>query len=277
MATLPPVPNAVNASAPSQPGFYAIIPASVRYCKDIPAAAKLLFGEIVALTSVKGYCFAQNPYFMDLYDVDRSTIKRWLAALAGQGFIRVELDPSTNERRIYALAMMPEGVKKQAGGVAQKRARGGAETSYPRPKNAPHSITLSITESNKKELLPRGQQFVGPGPVAARDLARTEVEQKGSASPPTVDANLKKLRQVERAVARCGNLSLRSRFSELWDVVQGAGCSDAWQNGLDAAKPPTGPSTGFLAPPSARFMGAVVAVLTARGVLLPDGLAAPLA
>ena len=115
--------NTPDEAAP--PSFYAIIPASVRYCKELPSSAKLLFGEIVALTSVKGFCFAQNRYFQDLYDADERTVRRWLAALSSAGFIKIEIDKHTNERRIYALAMMPKAEKE--GG--QKCPQGGAKMS----------------------------------------------------------------------------------------------------------------------------------------------------
>ena len=90
-----------------KPGYYAVIPASVRYCKSIPPAAKLLFGEITALCSVEGYCWASNAYFCDLYGVDRATVQRWLSALAKEGFIRVELVPGTGQRRIYDMTIQP--------------------------------------------------------------------------------------------------------------------------------------------------------------------------
>ena len=84
-----------------QPAYYAVIPASVRYSKSLPSSAKLFFGEITALCSVAGYCWASNAYFMALYDVDRSTLKRWISALSKEGFIRVELVSGTCERRIF--------------------------------------------------------------------------------------------------------------------------------------------------------------------------------
>ena len=50
----------------SQPTYYAIIPADVRYSKNIVPQAKLLYGEITALTNKKGWCWATNKYFFTL-------------------------------------------------------------------------------------------------------------------------------------------------------------------------------------------------------------------
>ena len=71
------------------PGYYAIIPANIRYDKDIPANAKLLYGEITALCNKKGYCWAKNSYFTDLYQVDDRTIRRWINALKDKGYINI--------------------------------------------------------------------------------------------------------------------------------------------------------------------------------------------
>ena len=37
-----------------QPGFWALIPASVRYDKELPPNAKLLYGEVTALSDKLG-------------------------------------------------------------------------------------------------------------------------------------------------------------------------------------------------------------------------------
>tara|TARA_R100000808_G_C2115057_1_gene127954 strand:- start:380 stop:991 length:612 start_codon:yes stop_codon:yes gene_type:complete len=73
-----------------KPSYYAIIPADVRYSKLKPNA-KLLYGEITALSSKEGYCFATNNYFANLYNVTKNTISLWVSQLHKAGFISVEL------------------------------------------------------------------------------------------------------------------------------------------------------------------------------------------
>ena len=93
--------------------YYAIIPASVRYHQQLSANAKLLYGEISALTTREGYCFASNQYFADLYQVTPRSIIRMINQLETCGFIRTqeERDPSTGRvrgRRIYLAMSAPE-------------------------------------------------------------------------------------------------------------------------------------------------------------------------
>lgn len=70
-----------------QKNYYAIIPANVRYDEKLTDGAKLLYGEITALSNEKGYCWASNGYFAKLYSKDRSTIKRWIKQLEERGYI----------------------------------------------------------------------------------------------------------------------------------------------------------------------------------------------
>lgn len=79
--------------------YYAIIPANVRYA-NITNGAKLLYGEITALCNEKGYCWATNKYFADLYEVDKSTITRWLKALADNNFISTKLKYKDNSKEV---------------------------------------------------------------------------------------------------------------------------------------------------------------------------------
>lgn len=68
-------------------GYYAVIPANVRYDKNLIPNAKLLYGEITALCNEKGYCWASNEYFAELYDVSKTSIKKWLKSLEDNRYI----------------------------------------------------------------------------------------------------------------------------------------------------------------------------------------------
>ena len=86
-----------------QPNYYAVIPASVRYCKGLEPCARLLYGEITALCNQEGFCWARNKYFSDLYGVDDRTIRRWIESLSKNNFIFCEVDQGTfnPQRKIY--------------------------------------------------------------------------------------------------------------------------------------------------------------------------------
>lgn len=88
--------------------YYAIIPAEVRYCKDLPPNAKLLYGEITALASTDKGCFARNKYFADLYGVSVRTIQGWIELLEDKGFIeRTSSRMSDTGLRAIKLKQMP--------------------------------------------------------------------------------------------------------------------------------------------------------------------------
>lgn len=67
--------------------YYAIIPANIRYDDELPPNAKLLYGEITALCNEKGYCWASNSYFADLYKVKKETVSRLIKSLVNKGYI----------------------------------------------------------------------------------------------------------------------------------------------------------------------------------------------
>ena len=79
------------------PNYYAIIPANVRYA-DLKPNAKLLYGEITALSNKHGFCFASNKYFAELYKVNKNTISSWISDLKNYGFITVKIERNVNNQ-----------------------------------------------------------------------------------------------------------------------------------------------------------------------------------
>ena len=96
----------------SRPGYYAIIPADVRYDDQIPANAKLLYGEISALIGAEGFCYAANAYFMRIYGFSDPTVTRLITKLEQAGYIKriMERDSAGQvvRRKIYLRAALPE-------------------------------------------------------------------------------------------------------------------------------------------------------------------------
>ena len=80
--------------------YYAIIPATVRYDKDLTDKAKLLYGEITCLCNKEGYCFATNNYFANLYNCTSRAIQFTISKLQEKGYIRVILE-NNYQRKIY--------------------------------------------------------------------------------------------------------------------------------------------------------------------------------
>ena len=86
--------------------YYCIIPADVLDDERIPDGAKLLYGEITALCSEKGYCFASNEYLASRRHKTKWTIISWLNCLVDCGYIKRELvyeadKQVVKERRLY--------------------------------------------------------------------------------------------------------------------------------------------------------------------------------
>jgi predicted DNA-binding transcriptional regulator len=85
------------------PGYNAIIPPGIRYDKTLSNGAKLLWGEIYALSQDKGYCFANNKFFSEHYQISERTVSSWLELLEKKGYIRKEIKTVDfkTERWIY--------------------------------------------------------------------------------------------------------------------------------------------------------------------------------
>lgn len=84
--------------------YYAIIPASVRYNKELTMLERFLYAELTALSNVDGYCIARNDYFANLYEKDKATISRAFSKLENLGLITIDYDRvgcKVTKRKIY--------------------------------------------------------------------------------------------------------------------------------------------------------------------------------
>ena len=89
-----------------KPNFYGIMPADVRYDKNLKPMEKILYTELTALANKEGYCFATNSYFAELYEVNKKTVSGWVSNLEKQGYVKIVLiykkgTKEIIERRIY--------------------------------------------------------------------------------------------------------------------------------------------------------------------------------
>ena len=146
------------------PGYYAIIIASVRYDKRLKPNAKLLYGEISALTGREGYCWADNKYFAQLYMVSTGTISRWISQLEEYGYLIIQYFPEQgNKRRIYineavgivkndkrVLPKKTIAVAKLDNRVLSKRARPIVKNDKSIKESITNNITTNSTESKNK-------------------------------------------------------------------------------------------------------------------------------
>lgn len=205
----------------SAPSFYAIIPATVRYCKGLEGNAKLLYGEITALAQQEGYCWATNQYFATLYDVDVSTIKRWLSSLEENNFIKIETDKQGIQwkRKIWISPEIQKSFTK-----AQKCATPSSKMSHPQLKNEPH-INTSITteeksvcnsgaESDRKKLKEADRKRILEETKGFSDLPTEVVKDHADGSKITV-----RLNDVFLASVRAKRDWKTSEIQEAWKAI----------------------------------------------------------
>lgn len=131
------------------PNYYAIIPAPVRYDKRVTPNAKILYSEITALCNEKGFCWASNNYFAELYEVTPQAISKWINILSSCGYLRLEYDYNGKEvkqRRMYIteVSTLRLGVSTKDDGGINKRLKGYQQ-------KIKENTTSMNTKSNNKE------------------------------------------------------------------------------------------------------------------------------
>lgn len=126
----------------NKPNYYAIIPANVRYDKELSPNAKLLYGEITALCNEKGYCWANNSYFAELYSTSDRQIQRLIKNLIEKKYISVQLIDN-KIRKIFIIDNHDKNV-----GV------GMTKMSYYYDKNVTHNNKKNNKKNNNSQNLP---------------------------------------------------------------------------------------------------------------------------
>ena len=110
------------------PNYYAIIPSFVRYCKELKANEKLLYGEITCLSNKSWECFASNAYFAELYWVSERQITERIKCLFKHGFIYVRIEKQEWNKRYISITPNKEKstdlTKKNSTGYRRKVLKG---------------------------------------------------------------------------------------------------------------------------------------------------------
>ena len=102
-----------------KPGFWAILPAVVRYDKSLPPMARLLYAEISALCNRDGVCTARNAYFSGVFEISEVQVSRLIHLLEARGQLHSENNWSANSREI-TLSYDREGAPKNENPLTKK-------------------------------------------------------------------------------------------------------------------------------------------------------------
>lgn len=150
-----------------KPNYYAIIPASVRYDKELRPSEKLLYGEITALCGANGYCWGTNQYFADLYGVSDRMVREWISHLKERKYISIKMiykegTKEVLERRIYIVPISSAAVED------------------PPEENFPTSGKKVPETSGKKFPTPEEKKF-------RENNTRTNITRENNISSPSAD------------------------------------------------------------------------------------------
>lgn len=141
-----------------QPSYYTNIPAFVRYDEELLKKPKsiLLYGEIVALSNQKGFCWARNSYFSERLRVSGRMIQDYLDLLVSKGYIARKLIYKPNskqiDKRILSIASRPSEIDFTRG----------SETDFMSPREADfadnitsiNTTSMNITSNNTTTTTP---------------------------------------------------------------------------------------------------------------------------
>jgi hypothetical protein len=146
----------LNKAPTNKPNYYAIITANVRYSTKISDSAKLLFGEITALSNKHGYAFPSNQYLAELYDTSERTIQRRLKELKDNGFINVILIRDKDSKEVLQRQIYPKTSEDSTMGGHDKSVTRGPDKSVGRSpdKSVGYNTTrVNVINNNNKNVV----------------------------------------------------------------------------------------------------------------------------
>ncbi len=87
----------------NKPSFYGVLPAHIRYNKNLPPMARLVYSEISALCNKNGFCNAKNSTIASNFDIDQRSVSRYISQMADLNLIWISsvTTPIGTMRRIF--------------------------------------------------------------------------------------------------------------------------------------------------------------------------------
>lgn len=180
-----------------KPNYFGILPANVRYDKNLKPMEKILYTEISSLTNKDGYCYATNSYFSKLYEVHKNTVGTWINNLEKQGYIKTVLiykkgTKEIIERRIYINQKIDIPINENVDTYQQKDLEPiNEKIDTPINENIEENNT-SINNKINNIYLYRGKEFQ----KAFSDFKIMRIDKKEPLSKPAEDLILMKLHRL---------------------------------------------------------------------------------
>lgn len=214
-----------------KPAYWAVLPATVRYDKDLSASAKLLYAEISALSGKTGFCFAGNEYLMKLFDVSERTLQRHLKELEARGLIQIiDGDGGAGRRKIFA------GINSLANPVKNVGVAPSKMSANP-VKNVAHINKSIKKEEQEPPIVPqRGTSRRSDVPDYMPELFesfwKSFPPMKGGRKPAKARARAawNKLRPDRSTVDEMATALRRQKTSEQWRAGIGIPYASTWLN-----------------------------------------------
>ena len=219
-----------------KPNYFGILPANVRYDKNLKPMEKILYTEISSLTNKDGYCYATNSYFSKLYEVHKNTVGAWINNLEKQGYIKTVLiykkgTKEIIERRIYINQKIDTPVNENVDTYQQKDLEPiNEKIDTPINENIEENNT-SINNKINNIYLYKGEEFQ----KAFSDFKIMRVDKKEPLSKPAEDLILMKLYRLagdnEQLAIEILNKSTINSWKDIFPLDKKQGGNNNGNNG----------------------------------------------